>query len=177
MNIFATSVSPYASAIALDDKRVVKMIAESTQMLCTAARNNGYDVSGPLSTHIHHPCTVWAGETSGNFRWLLTHLSELHSEKLRRWPNNKPHAWLPVFDQLSEVLVCMETETPRRRQPFVNCARNETLGLDFTDVEDVHEAYRRYLNARWDLARQRACDERGYQQPRWTNREKPEWAT
>lgn len=36
MNIFATDVSPVACAKALDDKRVVKMVLETAQMLSTA---------------------------------------------------------------------------------------------------------------------------------------------
>lgn len=36
MNIFATDISPVACAKALNDKRVVKMVLETAQMLSTA---------------------------------------------------------------------------------------------------------------------------------------------
>jgi hypothetical protein len=35
---------------------------------------------------------------------------------------------------------------------FCNAASNKTLGLDFTHVADVHDAYRQYLLARWAIA-------------------------
>ncbi len=35
--------------------------------------------------------------------------------------------------------------------PFVNCARANDLGIDFTDINNVHEAYFAYINARWDM--------------------------
>ena len=33
--------------------------------------------------------------------------------------------------------------------PFVNCARNLERGVDYSDVDDVHQAYRMYMNDRW----------------------------
>ena len=48
-------------------------------MMVAALVANGHDPQEmPLSstgrpygvTHKHHPCTLWAGESNGNFRWL-----------------------------------------------------------------------------------------------------------
>lgn len=47
MNIFATDPCPIKSAQFLDDKRVIKMILESAQMLCTALHQLGYDKEIP----------------------------------------------------------------------------------------------------------------------------------
>ena len=33
--------------------------------------------------------------------------------------------------------------------PFANCARNLERGVDYSDVDDVHQAYRMYMNDRW----------------------------
>lgn len=41
MNIFVTSECPEQAAKFLDDKRVVKMCAESVQMLATACHSKG----------------------------------------------------------------------------------------------------------------------------------------
>lgn len=74
MNIFRTSDSPYESAVVLDDGRVIKMTLETAQILSTALRTHGADHPGLYkATHEKHPCTLWAGETSGNFRWLFAH--------------------------------------------------------------------------------------------------------
>jgi len=48
---------------------------------------------------------------------------------------------------------------------FANCARNDSLGLDFTHTHIVY-AYQLYLNARW---------ERDIRLPQWTNRGAPTW--
>lgn len=34
--------------------------------------------------------------------------------------------------------------------PFENCARNKSLGIDFTGMVDTVEAYQKYLKVRWD---------------------------
>lgn len=33
--------------------------------------------------------------------------------------------------------------------PFANCARNLERGVDYSNVDDVHQAYRLYMNDRW----------------------------
>tara|TARA_R100001443_G_C3241701_1_gene150943 strand:- start:75 stop:341 length:267 start_codon:yes stop_codon:yes gene_type:complete len=33
--------------------------------------------------------------------------------------------------------------------PFANCARNLERGVDYSEVDDVHQAYRMYMNDRW----------------------------
>ena len=42
----------------------------------------------------------------------------------------------------------LASRLPSGSTPFVNCARNKNLGIDFTHLE-VHLAYRSYLVARW----------------------------
>lgn len=61
------------------DTHVVKMILESTQILCTVRHMSGSPVSnGYKPTHQNHPCTRWAASTGANFRWLLYLLQGLH---------------------------------------------------------------------------------------------------
>jgi hypothetical protein len=48
------------------------------------------------------------------------------------------------LSQLSSGNFSTEEETP-----FPNCAANAALGISFKHVEDVHQAYRMYINARW----------------------------
>jgi len=72
MNIFASHPSPLHSALVLDDKRVVKMVLESAQMLSTAISQRG--CCAPYrENHVNHPCSVWVRSTQGNYFWLLQH--------------------------------------------------------------------------------------------------------
>lgn len=61
MNIFVTDISPIVSAQALDDKRVVKMILESAQLLSSAIFINSQSIYNDIykPTHLKHPCTIW----------------------------------------------------------------------------------------------------------------------
>ena len=84
MNIFVLDKDPKIAATMACDKHVVRMIMETAQMLCTVARNCGYDNAPYKSTHSRHPCTLWAGESSGNWDWLVKHgiaLSEEYTER------------------------------------------------------------------------------------------------
>lgn len=67
MNIFALDLDPTIAARMHLDKHIVKMPLESAQMLSTLnAPNAPYK-----PTHKNHPCTLWAGATTGNYDWLV----------------------------------------------------------------------------------------------------------
>ena len=67
MNIFVTSNCPILSAQALDNKRVVKMVLETAQVLSTAIFiNSGITYDGIYKpTHLKHSCTIWAAVNIG----------------------------------------------------------------------------------------------------------------
>lgn len=156
MNIFVTSDDPAQCAAALDDKRVVKMALETTQLLCTAVNEAGG--STPYrSTHKAHPCTVWASSTRGNWQWTYELACALCAEYTARY--GRRHACRVVLDGIAD---CAALIPGGQRTEFVNCARNAQLGIDYTDVDNVFVAYQLYLNARWDT------DKR---QPTWSNDE------
>ena len=77
MNIFAIEVSNrdidwVGSAKSQDNYRVVKMILESCQMLCTNLNYlHGEQVAPYRSCHLNHPSTKWARESSANFLSLV----------------------------------------------------------------------------------------------------------
>ena len=144
MNIFATSPNPSACAQALDDKRVVKMCLETTQLLSTALVTHlvsGENLYKP--THNHHPCTLWTAYSFSNFNWLLDHGLYLFKEYYNRF--KKEHASVEVMNRCYRLRHFIPKLS---RTPFPNCARRADLGLDFTALP-VHDAYRAYLNARW----------------------------
>lgn len=149
MNIFITDKSPIVSAKNLDDKRVVKMIAESVQMLSTALYYHGVDASLlPVKpTHHNHPSNVWLRSTRQNYRWLVRHAVALMHEKRRRYPDNKPH----IYEQHIEFFRSMSVKIPSLwLTDFANVAANKSLGIDYTHIDCVFTAYSLYLSDRWE---------------------------
>lgn len=161
MNIFFTSPDPILCARALDDKRVVKMVLKSAQMLSTVLHS--YGVSDPLlykSTHYNHPVNKWVRESRPNFLWLFDHFQALCEEYTFRY--GKVHASTALIPAIMEYKFNIPLGP---LSIFPNCARNSELDLDFTHLEVV-TAYRTYLNIRWKM------DKR---EPTWTRRGAPKW--
>lgn len=71
MNIFILDSDPYKSAEYYFDKHVVKMPLETAQILCTVANQQGLKTPYK-STHINHPCVLWAKESKANFAYLIS---------------------------------------------------------------------------------------------------------
>ncbi|MDJ0953368.1 MAG: pyrimidine dimer DNA glycosylase/endonuclease V [Acidimicrobiia bacterium] len=159
MQLFATSPDPVESAKALDDKRVNKMTIETAQIICTAEHLNGRDA--PYKpTHVHHPCVKWSAESLSNLSWVIFHhlaLADLYTHV-----TGKTHLSFTKVGKIYEHLA----DWSNLPSVFVNCACDRKSGIDFTHVEDVHEAYRLYLCARWPN------DKRP---PVWKNRAQPDW--
>lgn len=84
MNIFASSTCPTLSAAALDDRRLVKMILESAQIICTIAHQRG--IPAPYkATHQNHPAVLWADSRRAHFDWLRNHFRALAMEYQHRF--------------------------------------------------------------------------------------------
>ena len=165
MNLQATDPHPWISAVAMDDRRVNKMTLETAQMYCTAT---GYGTYKP--THSSHPLIMWC---TNNISWLIRFHQALAAEYYHR--TGKNHA---SFLEIGQHMI-----TPPVREPitFRNHARSpplsrtvgtlkqpgeKTVPIDFSDMLDVHKAYRYYLRARWYMDSKPAT---------WTNRRPPEW--
>ena len=84
MNIFFLHKDPSRAARAQCDKHVVKMVLETTQMLSTAARRNGFDI-GYKAAYPNHPMTRRVGDNNHNFSWALEHAQELSKEYTARY--------------------------------------------------------------------------------------------
>lgn len=142
MNIFTIEkneqgdVDWIASAKALDNYRVVKMILESCQMLSTVLRNQG--VEDDLlykATHAKHPCTLWAAKSSGNFLSLCEHTYAMLEEYTERF--GKKHKSGAVLDRCVELFdeknfSWLEITPPPMAMP------------DHFKGEDIVESYRRF---------------------------------
>lgn len=147
MNIFFTDPSPIKCAKYLDDKRVIKMILESCQMLATAVRENG-GTAPYKSTHINHPSTKWATESYENWKWLWNHMVALAMEYKRR--KGKVHKSFLIFIK-SDIKSQAKNLIPSKgltSKP--NCAANDSKGINCKHIVDIYTAYQVYLNMRWD---------------------------
>lgn len=154
MNIFATYKSPIDSAKVLDDKRVIKMVLESAQMLSTAMHVLGVPGAPYRKTHENHPCAVWCRQNQCNYLWLLDHFLALCSEYSRRY--HRVHKCQQYYEVFAKAGYYVPDGSPT---PFPNCTK-------FKDIEDVHKAYRAALVDKWKN------DKRP---PKWTNSKPPIW--
>jgi hypothetical protein len=146
MNIFATDPCPVISAKNLDTKRVIKMILESAQMLCTALRHHGAShLAKYRETHKNHPSNVWARETRSNYEWLLKHFDALLSEYTRYC--GKHHA---CEGMLHNLTVGAQYIPAGPLTPIANCAARSDMNISFKHISDVHLAYKLYLIKRWE---------------------------
>lgn len=167
MNIFATSSDARECAQALDNKRLVKMCLETAQLVSTAFNELQGAHIGYKPTHVNHPCSIWARASYKNLEWLLSHWEYLCNEYSYRY-EDRMHASYPMIEKAHARMAGLLRDgwdvTGWEMTPFVNCARNTTLGLDFTGEPNVHLAYRKYMTAKWLLSG-----------AKWGSRPPPRW--
>lgn len=109
MNIFAiegdlttNDIDWVKSAKSLDNYRVVKMILESCQMLCTTLNElYGEQVTPYRSTHKNHPSTKWVRLSSANFEALVKHTVAMIEEYKSRF--NKVHKCTSVLEKCIQL--------------------------------------------------------------------------
>jgi hypothetical protein len=104
VNIFVLDENTSMAAQYHTDKHVVKMILEGAQMLSSVVRKTGVDAGYKL-THKNHPCTLWAGQSLSNWRWLRDLTYELHNEWKFRFGHNKSHKSILMLDNLPEPAI------------------------------------------------------------------------
>lgn len=144
MNIFFTSICPVECAAYLDDKRVVKMVLETAQMLSTAIRSTGLEI-GYKSTHANHQCNVWVRKSRQNFMWLYEHGLALATEYTFRF--DKVHKSEKIIKELGQY----SSRLPSVGMTVIpNCAANKDKGIDYKHMDNTYIAYQLYLNDRWD---------------------------
>ena len=169
MNIFFTDNCPVKCAENLDTKRVIKMILETAQMLCTAAYltkpelfevyqysnvsnkkiKKAYYLNGIkmyATTHVNHPSNVWLRQNRSNYEWGVQHFKALSRVYLQR--RGKVHK---SYTQLHKVLSEFSVNLPEGElTEFANCAANDSKGVNYKHIKDVTLAYKLYLNDRWE---------------------------
>lgn len=161
MNIFILDKDPRKAARMLCDKHVGKMAIESAQMLCTAhweTENCCAGVCNPQykKTHFNHPCTLWARESVGNYKWLVEHALELCKEFKKRYGKN--HKSCEVVKWASKNIPRL---SKKRRTPFA-----QAMPEKYRD-KDAVKAYRKfYIKEKLNFARWKCGNK-----PRWIKRE------
>ena len=152
MNIFALSNDPILAARWHCDKHVVKMPLEASQILCTVVRGLGGEARYK-PTHRNHPCTLWAGECSGNYEWLVQLGLALCNEYTYRY--GREHACGEVIREISAPLPNLLRIAPRSAFALA-------MPEEYKQADAV-ESYRAYY--------------RGEKQHlhSWKNRQPPEW--
>lgn len=136
MNIFITNLNPALAPKDLDDKRLVKMILETAQLLSTSI--NFYGGAGPYrTTHLNHPCAVWTRTSRANYLWLLDYFIHANEEYTSRFPGRtyKSYHYLPTFRDGVKLIPAGQFTPPVNLTPF------KTLPLT--------EAYRQCLIKKW----------------------------
>ena len=145
MNIFAVSKCPRECASYLDDVLVCRMVMETAKILSSALRLNGYD--GDLVyklSHENHPVVGWCAVSRQNYEWTLRLFQSLSVEYTSRY--DKLHRSTSIYVYLVELA---DYILDGEMTDFVNCAADDSLGICYKHVQDVHEAYRLYLNHAW----------------------------
>lgn len=158
MNIFAVSNDPVECAQALDNRRLVKMVLETAQILCTAIPSISSIQAPYRATHRHHPVVIWAAQSNANTSFTVRLFYALCDEYTHRY--GKTHKCYTVCNDYFQ-LIQLTTDQPKS---FVNCC--SARGLDYKHIPDTHEAYRQYLAAKWTQLDPN---------PQWSNRGKPVW--
>jgi len=142
MNIFAIertdtgAVDWRLSAKSQDNYRVVKMILESCQMLCTVLNEqHGEQVTPYRSTHKNHPSTKWAAVSSVNFLNLVEHCDSMLDEYTERF--GKTHKCSSVLMKCLDLYD--ETRFSLRQPTPLPLAMRPHFRSD-----DIVESYRRF---------------------------------
>lgn len=160
MNIFVLDYDATKAAQLQCDKHVIKMILETAQLLSASHRilDNIPKEEGLFykTTHKGHPSTIWAMESSENYKWLYQHFVALCDEYTYRY--SKTHA---TDIKLRNVLV----EAPKNIKvggmtPFKLAMNNNPECM----LDDPVDSYRSYYKTKEDKFVMN-----------WTKRDVPDW--
>lgn len=142
MNIFILNKTHSENVKMYVDSHIVKMPLEYAQMLCTVVNEKvGYQITPYKSTHINHPCTLWAGECKQNFLYLWNLMQYTDAERMFRFGKTEEH-------------LSVRTLTDAGVYKFASLFRYSDLESELTEfpqcmpdyckADTVDQAYRNY---------------------------------
>lgn len=140
MNIFILSDTPYHAAIQQCDAHVVKMVLESTQLLCNCFPENTFP-GQYKRTHYNHPCSIWARESLLNFGWLLDHAHWLALEYHKRY--GRIHKCRTVLD-IIELIDYSKYFDKFEQTPFALAMPDSCIQFNEKGDIDPIKSYRTY---------------------------------
>jgi len=121
-------------------------------MLCTTLNKMGLETPYQ-STHNHHPCVLWVGESFDNFLWLKDLTWFLNDEYQYRFDKTEDHSSIAILRSISHYRYARRGLTP-----FA-----QVMPSKYKVPGDAMAAYRSfYIGEKQRFAR-------------WTRREKPLW--
>jgi len=135
MNIFVLDLDPKKCAQDHSNTHVVKMVLETSQLLCGVHWvTDSQDTIPYKLSHKNHPCSVWARECIENYNWL----SELGIELCKEYTNrySKRHKSQDVIEW------CINH--PPKIQSNGTLTKFALAMPDEYKVDDVVESYRNY---------------------------------
>jgi len=160
------------------DRHVVKMIAESTQMLVTSlvtTYNAGKLAAAPqiansmpckpLSASMtKHPCTQWACASIEHFNYLACLALQLCHEHRYRYPLSAEHAYMPwlqaLVTELTRLGLGPEADLPTQFAIAVKNVNKRSIAADHLLALDTYRDY--YVRDKRSFAT-------------WKKRMKPVW--
>lgn len=143
MNIFVTSECPEQSARWLCDKHCIKMLLESTQLLCTAYHEQGKQAPYKPS-HRNHPSSIWTRMSYDNFQWLIAHAHGISDEYTVRY--GKTHKSKAVLEWCEDNVHLLSFDT-QDLTPFAIAIAEDCICRTHPDFESMTaiEKYRQYI--------------------------------
>ena len=150
MNIFWLALHPKESVQYYCDKHVVKMLLETVQLMSTTCRYYGLDC-GYKSTHINHPCAVWARSSLDNYIYLEILVEELNEEFKYRFKGVDHKSFL-----VYKTLIRPNIESKGLQNPPLCMPEQYKIG----NAVDSYRAY--YIGEKWAISS-------------WTKRKRPWW--
>lgn len=154
MNIFASDPNPVTCAVRLDDKRILKMILETSQLLNYAIKY--YKEENIKIPYSHHPCSKWVRNNIENFKWALDHFYSLLSEYTYRF--RKIH-------QYSKHIQFFNDNINHIKDGKLNEHPNCTIFKDYNkDKYNIYDIYEIHLIKKWRNSK-----------PKWTKRNPPKF--
>lgn len=156
MNIFVIDPTDFQVNVEmLDDRRLVKMVLETAQLLSTAITCLG-GTATYKPTHINHPDSIWTRANRANYKWLLTYFVAINDEYTYRY--EREHKCLSLLHEFESHIDIFPYAEQIDEHP--NCTPFKEL--------PVYEAYRINMISKWKADKW---------PPKWTNRNPPEWYT
>lgn len=168
MNYFPFDPDPRLSAIALDDKRLIRVFHEATMTL-SKAQYLLTGKEGPYSPRVPIPAPMIDWVKGDGERWFVAWTNAMLVAMIERYGQTRVDGYscYQRYCGLAQRFRYVDDPVPAPAS-FPNMARAKIKGLDYTDWQDTHAAYREYMRVQWNGIDKRAVT--------WQKHGAPDWA-